>query len=504
MKSQQEWILESLEKHVDKNGKLLFENFINLPSKENKEYYAMITNPVSFTTIKDKLGPMQDKQVDLRKELTAVVENASNFNSRRSAVFKEAQLLLGVYEEYQEKYKQMKEIYQQIDNFMNKCDSYEILDDLPEDKVEIPISLSMIREKHGNQEYTTLADFEQDIQQLISNTCEIHGAATENHKAAKELQNMLQEINDEVVLDQGCLDLTAGDDLEEISVDNSVYKIGDFVYIKNPEDLSSPTIGQVFSCWQEKDEKTEKQGVNVCWFLHPNQIVAKQNTKFMLQEVFKTNHLEKYEDTEILGKCVVLFYRDFVKGTAKGFENKDVYVCESRYNENAKTISKIKNWVQCLPEKVKSSEVDLELYPTPIVPTRAALGQEHVQPEPKRRREEDNAPKFTRDQLQKLQNQRPQYHVPIKAQMEGKWYPTPPVNVVKRNATRHSLEYLLHVAKKKKTVVEKIPEKIVVPEVEMKEVIAIEEQVSALHSVLAGFGEVLFNDALKLKQAIHK
>ncbi|KAJ3254386.1 hypothetical protein HK103_007180 [Boothiomyces macroporosus] len=497
MKSQQEWILESLEKHVDKNGKLLFENFIHLPSKENKEYYKMITNPVSFTTIKDKLGPMQNKPVDLKKELATIVENASNFNSRRSAVFKEAQLILGVYEEYLEKYKQMKEIYQQIDNFMNKCDSYEILDDLPEDKVETPISLSMIREKHGNQEYTTLAEFEQDIQLLISNTCEIYGSDTENHKAAKELQTMLQEINDEVVLDQG-------DDLEEITIGKTSYKIGDFVYIKNPEDDSQPTIGQVFSCWQEKDEKSEKQGLNVCWFLRPNQIVAKQNTKFMLQEVFKTNHLERYEDSEILGKCIVLFYRDYVKGTVKGFDKKDVYVCESRYNENAKTVSKIKNWVQCLPEKVKNVELDLELYPTPIVPTRAALGQEHVQPEPKRRRDEDNAPKFTRDQLQKLQNQRPQYHVPIKGPMEGKWYPTPPVNVVKRNATRHSLEYLLHMAKKKKTVVAKVVPKVIVPEVQMKESIPREEQLDALENVLAGFGDALFKDAVKLKQAIHK
>lgn len=44
----------------------------------------------------------------------------------------------------------------------------------------------------------------------------------------------------------------------------------------------------------------------------------------MLQEVFKTNHLERYEDSEILGKCIVLFYRDYVKGTVKGFDKKDV------------------------------------------------------------------------------------------------------------------------------------------------------------------------------------
>lgn len=59
-------------------------------------------------------------------------------------------------------------------------------------------------------------------------------------------------------------------------------------------------------------------------------------------------------------------------------------------------------------------------------------------------------------------------------------------------------------AKKKKTVVEKVVPKVIVPEVQMKESIPREEQLDALENVLAGFGDALFKDAVKLKQAIHK
>lgn len=31
----------------------------------------------------------------------------------------------------------------------------------------------------------------------------------------------------------------------------------------------------------------------------------------------------------------------------------------------------LKAWAQCLPEKVRSRELDLELYPTPLVPNRS-------------------------------------------------------------------------------------------------------------------------------------
>lgn len=84
-------------------------------------------------------------------------------------------------------------------------------------------------------------------------------------------------------------------------------------------------------------------------------------------------------------------------GKPIGFDAEHVYVCESRYNETAKTIAKIKNWPVCLPEIVRNNEIELDLYQEPIVANRTCLPDE-AGPDPsltvsaKRRREDENEP----------------------------------------------------------------------------------------------------------------
>lgn len=45
---------------------------------------------------------------------------------------------------------------------------------------------------------------------------------------------------------------------------------------------------------------------------------------------------------EILGLCAVLFVKDYFKYKPDGFEDKDVYVCESRYSTKSRSFKKIK------------------------------------------------------------------------------------------------------------------------------------------------------------------
>lgn len=45
---------------------------------------------------------------------------------------------------------------------------------------------------------------------------------------------------------------------------------------------------------------------------------------------------------EILGLCAVLFVKDYFKYKPEGFEDKDVYVCESRYSTKGRSFKKIK------------------------------------------------------------------------------------------------------------------------------------------------------------------
>jgi hypothetical protein len=78
----------------------------------------------------------------------------------------------------------------------------------------------------------------------------------------------------------------------------------------------------------------------------------------MEKEVLKSNRSYTYTVGDILGRCWVLFAKDYVRGKPKGADMKHVYVCEQRYTDQGKSISKIKTWRDKVPE--------LELYNTPL------------------------------------------------------------------------------------------------------------------------------------------
>ena len=53
--------------------------------------------------------------------------------------------------------------------------------------------------------------------------------------------------------------------------------------------------------------------------------------KFLDKEVFKSDYNEKTALSKVLGKCFVMFVKDYYKSVPQGFEEKDVWVCESKY-----------------------------------------------------------------------------------------------------------------------------------------------------------------------------
>lgn len=72
-------------------------------------------------------------------------------------------------------------------------------------------------------------------------------------------------------------------------------------------------------------------GVRVCWYFRPEQTVHKSHAKFMPNEVLKCSQFENYTENEILGRCLVLHVKDYVRGKPKNIAMEHVYVCESRY-----------------------------------------------------------------------------------------------------------------------------------------------------------------------------
>lgn len=61
-----------------------------------------------------------------------------------------------------------------------------------------------------------------------------------------------------------------------------------------------------------------------------------------------------------------MFITRFNKGRPRGFPpDKDVYVCESRYNEEKFRFAKIKTWASCVPDEVRERDYEMDLFDAP-------------------------------------------------------------------------------------------------------------------------------------------
>ena len=90
----------------------------------------------------------------------------------------------------------------------------------------------------------------------------------------------------------------------------------------------------------------------------------------MEKEVLKSNNFVNYSTKDVVGKCWILQVKDYCRGRPKEATFENTFVCESRYNDQAKHISKIKNWSSAVPESVRGVEPNLELFDAPLVPVK--------------------------------------------------------------------------------------------------------------------------------------
>uniref|UniRef100_A0A8C5H8V9 Protein polybromo-1 n=1 Tax=Gouania willdenowi TaxID=441366 RepID=A0A8C5H8V9_GOUWI len=147
---------------------------------------------------------------------------------------------------------------------------------------------------------------------------------------------------------------------DNCSFENTTYHIGDFVYVEPSEANLKPHIVCIERLWE--DEAGEKW-LHGCWFYRPNETFHLATRKFLEKEVFKSDYYNKVSFSKVLGKCVVVFVKDYFKMQPAGFNPEDVYVCESRYTARIKAFKKIKIWP--MPDsKIKLFPRDV---PLPVV-----------------------------------------------------------------------------------------------------------------------------------------
>ncbi|XP_077514488.1 protein polybromo isoform X9 [Amblyomma americanum] len=120
-----------------------------------------------------------------------------------------------------------------------------------------------------------------------------------------------------------------------------VIHVGDFVYVEPREKGMQPHIINVDRLWRDKNGEQWLYG---CWFYRPNETFHLASRKFLQKEVFKSDNYNSTLVNQVLGKCYVMPVKDYFKSKPEGFDDKDIYVCESRYSAKAKAFKKIKIW----------------------------------------------------------------------------------------------------------------------------------------------------------------
>lgn len=137
------------------------------------------------------------------------------------------------------------------------------------------------------------------------------------------------------------LDDSQTNELQELTLNDVTYRIGDFVYVEPKEKGLEPHIIHIQSI--TKDVKNDLSLCG-CWFYRPNETFHSASRKFLQHEVFKSDKSNSTPITQVIGKCAVMFVKDYFKFKPIGFDDCDVYVCESRYSTKSKLFKKIKSW----------------------------------------------------------------------------------------------------------------------------------------------------------------
>ena len=147
--------------------------------------------------------------------------------------------------------------------------------------------------------------------------------------------------------------------------------MGDFVYIEPNNEINEPNI----FCIESFEHKDNEDYFNGLKFYRPCETYHLSTKKFLHQEVFLTQIIEHIPMNKIQGLCHVLCVKDYFKyqpmienQTVTSLKirdlDKDVYVCESRYNTKTKVVKKIKWWH--LPENKRVKLIPRETILEPI------------------------------------------------------------------------------------------------------------------------------------------
>jgi len=239
---------------------------------------------------------------------------------------------------------------------------------MPEYFIEVkqPMAYDVLKRKVKRKKYRSVEEFMADVNLMFNNAKNYNTDESQIHKEAVALQVEAGRLYD---VERAKPDETFVDEEGKIPMPNGIlhngelYKVGDWVHIQNPNDLTKPIPAQIYRTYKNPNGQSM---VNVCWYYRPEQTVHRFDKHFLPGEVVKTGRYRDHHVEEIEGRCFIMFFTRYFKGRPRGLpEGIEIYVCEARYNETHHQFNKIKTWASCLPDEIQDKDYEMDLFDHP-------------------------------------------------------------------------------------------------------------------------------------------
>ncbi|KAF2144424.1 uncharacterized protein K452DRAFT_356624 [Aplosporella prunicola CBS 121167] len=233
-------------------------------------------------------------------------------------------------------------------------------------EIKTPMAMDMLKKKLKRKKYQSIDQFMKDVELMFENAKQYNQDESQVYQDAVYLQKEARKAAEEeeqkpdtdFVMEDGRLPMPNG-----ILHNGELWKVGDWVHIQNANDLTKPIVAQIYRTWQDQEGG---KWVNACWYYRPEQTVHRFDRHFYENEVVKTGQYRDHPIDEVVDRCFVMFFTRYNKGRPRNFpSDKEIYVCEARYNEEKHKLNKIKTWASCLPDEVRDKDYEMDLFDAP-------------------------------------------------------------------------------------------------------------------------------------------
>uniref|UniRef100_A0A1B0G2F8 Polybromo-1 n=1 Tax=Glossina morsitans morsitans TaxID=37546 RepID=A0A1B0G2F8_GLOMM len=375
--------------------------FTKLPSKtEYPDYYDIIKDPMDMERIANKLKQASYESIDeLAADFLLMLENACKYNEPDSQIYKDALVLQHLTLQLKQNLRNDREsvpdvslavqellltLFTSLYNHQDEAgrcysDSLQELpeyDELPGDQKIRGISLDLVKRRLDKGVYKRLDVFQEDVFACLERARRLSRTDSDVFQDSIELQSFFTKKRDEIcadTLNSPALNYTLDKMLSEVEImkqqklpqeepdqdqedkedvdtaamhgesmiiNQKVFSAGDFVYFQHNEN-KIPSIAYIERLWTSEDNNKMMHGAV---FLRPHETFHVTTRKFLEKEVFKSSVSQTIPMDRVLGKCYIMHIKDYIKLKPENFDEKDVFVCESRYNVRARSFKKFKNW----------------------------------------------------------------------------------------------------------------------------------------------------------------